>query len=86
MNNFGFFGLNLGKLPNHVQYFGFNNVEGIAETWVEVEVSQVEVGGAGWSWMELGGDRWNWVEVGEWFSNTLFKLVLLKTLKNSQFF
>ena len=49
-------------------------------------MSQVEVGGAGWSWMELGGDRWNWVEVGEWFSNTLFKLVLLKTLKNSQFF
>ena len=39
-------------------------------------MSQVEVGGAGWSWMELGGARWNWVEVGAWFSNTLFKLVL----------
>ena len=39
-------------------------------------MSQVEVGGAGWSWMELGGGRWNWVEVGAWFSNTLFKLVL----------
>ena len=49
-------------------------------------MSQVEVGGAGWSWMELDRGRWNWVEVGAWFSNTLFKLVLLKTLKNSQFF
>ena len=39
MDNFEFFGLNLGKLPNHVQYFGFNNVEGIAESWVEVEMS-----------------------------------------------
>ena len=36
--------------------------------------------------MELGGGRWNSVEVGAWFSNTLFKLVLLKIAKNSQFF
>ena len=32
MNNFEFFGLNLWKLPNYVQYFGSNNVEGIAES------------------------------------------------------
>ena len=26
-DNFDFFGLNLGKLSNYVQYFGSNNVE-----------------------------------------------------------
>ena len=43
-DNFEFFGLNLGKLPNYVQYFGSNIVEGVAESWVEVD-------GAGWSWV-----------------------------------
>ena len=50
-----FFGLNLGKLPNYVQYFRSYIVEGVAESWVEAEMSWVEVGGAGWRWMELGG-------------------------------
>ena len=44
MDNFEFFGLNLGKLPNYVQYFGFDNVEGVAESWVEAEMSWLEVG------------------------------------------
>ena len=39
MDNFEFFGLNLGKLPNYVQYFGSNIVEGVAESWVEAEMS-----------------------------------------------
>ena len=39
MDNFEFFGLNLGKLPNYVRYFGSNNVEGVAESWVEAEMS-----------------------------------------------
>ena len=52
-----------GKLPNYVQYFGSNIVEGVAESWVEVEMSWVEVDGAGWSW----------VEVVARFSNTHFK-------------
>ena len=43
------FDLNLGKLPNYVQYFASNNVEGLAESWVEAEMSWVEVDGAGWS-------------------------------------
>ena len=30
------FGLNLGKLPNYVRYFGSYNVEGVAESWVGV--------------------------------------------------
>ena len=54
-DNFYFFGLNLGKLPNYVQYFGSNIVEGVAESWVETEMSWVEVDGAGWSWVELDG-------------------------------
>ena len=45
----------LGKLPNYVQYFGSNIVEGVAESWVEVEMSWVEVDGAGWSWVEVDG-------------------------------
>ena len=59
MDNFYFFGLNLGKLPNYEHYFSSN----IAESWVEAEMSCVEVGGAGWRWMELGGAGWSWVEV-----------------------
>ena len=51
MDNFRFFGLNLGKFPNYV-YFGSNIVEGVAESWVETEN---EPGVGGWRWMELGG-------------------------------
>ena len=61
MNNFEFFGLNLGKLPNCMGYFVSNNIEGVAESWVEAEMSWVEVDGAEgrlkwaeWRWMELG--------------------------------
>ena len=39
-----FFGLNLGKLPNYLQNFGSYNVEGVTESWVETEMSWVEVG------------------------------------------
>ena len=42
-DNFEFFGPNLGKSPNYVQYFGFSNVEGVAESWLETEMSWVEV-------------------------------------------
>ena len=44
MDNFEFFGLNMGKLPNYVRYFGFNNAEGVAVSWVEANMSCVEVG------------------------------------------
>ena len=59
----------MGKLPNYVQYFGSNIVEGVAENWVEVEMSLVELGGAGWSWVELGAR----------FSNTHLKKVNLES-------
>ena len=48
MDNSEFFSLNLGKLPNYVLYFGSNNVEGVARSWVEAEMSSVEVVGARW--------------------------------------
>ena len=48
MYDFEFFGLNLGRLPNYVQYFGSNIVEGVADSWFEAEMSWVEVDGAGW--------------------------------------
>ena len=44
-----------GKLPNYMQYFGSNDVDGVAESWVKVEMSWVEVDGAEWRWVELGG-------------------------------
>ena len=53
-SNFEFFSLNLGKLPNYVQYFGSNIVKGVAESWVEVD-------GTGWSWVEVDGPWWRWV-------------------------
>ena len=68
MDNFEFFGLNLGKLPNYVQYFGSNNTEGVAKSrveaemsWVEVEMSWVEVDVVGWSWVEVHGIESRWV-------------------------
>ena len=39
-----FFDLNFGKWPNYVQYFGLNIVDGVAESWVEVD-------GAWWRWV-----------------------------------
>ena len=74
MDNFEFLGLNLGKLPNYVQYFGSNNVEGVAVSWVEAEMNWVEVemscmkvNGAA---LEVGGGGWCWMELGARFSNT----------------
>ena len=48
MENFGFFCLNLAKLPNYVRYFGSNIVERVAKSWVKAEMSWVEVDGARW--------------------------------------
>ena len=59
--NFEFLGLNSGRLPNYVRYFGSYNVEGVAESWMEAEMS----------WVDVGGARWGWMELGTQFSNTL---------------
>ena len=48
MDNFEFFGLNLGNLPNYMRYFGLNIVESVAESCVEAEMSWVEVDATGW--------------------------------------
>ena len=55
MNSSEFFDLNLGNSPNYERHFGSNNVEGVAESWAEAEMSWVEVDGGRWRWMELGG-------------------------------
>ena len=57
----------MGKLPNYVQYFGSNIVEGVAEDWLDAEMSWVEVE---MSWVVLDGAGWSWVEVGARFINT----------------
>ena len=36
-NNLGFFGLNFDKLPNYVRYFACFNIDGVAESWVEID-------------------------------------------------
>ena len=51
MNSSEFFDLNLGNSPNYERHFGSNNVEGVAESWAEAEMSWVEVDGAGWRWV-----------------------------------
>ena len=43
MDNFNFFGLNLGKLPNYVLYFGSYNIEGVAESYLKAKTSLMEV-------------------------------------------
>ena len=43
-DNSEFFHLNFEKLPNYTQYFGSNNVEGVAKNSVEAEMSWLEVG------------------------------------------
>ena len=48
---------NLGKLPNDAQHFGSNIVEGVAESWAEIEMSWLEVL---WSWVDV---EMSWVEV-----------------------
>ena len=65
-----------------MQNFGSNIVEGVAESWVEAEISWVEVTGAEWtwvevemSWVEVDGTEWRWMELGGGdarFSNTHF--------------
>ena len=41
-----------------MQYLGSNIVEGVAESWVEAEMSWVEVE---MSWVEVDGAGWRWV-------------------------
>ena len=77
MDNFEFFGLNVAKLSNYVQYFSSNTAEGVAESWVEVEMSWMEVDGAGWRLKWAGGGGWSWVEMSARFSNTHFFYMIL---------
>ena len=59
------FWLKFGEIAQLRKYFGSNIVEGVAESWLEAEMSWVEVDGAGRKWMELGGAGWKWmVELG----------------------
>ena len=53
-DNFEIFGLNLGKFPNYVWYFGSYNIEGVTESCVEAKMSWVEVE-MGWVEMDGGG-------------------------------
>ena len=77
MDNFEFFGLNFRKLPNYVQYFSSNIVEGVAESWVEAEMSWMEVDEAGWRWMEVDGVGWRRVHglLIPFYNHSDFKIV-----------
>ena len=67
-DNFEFFRLNLGQLPNYVRYFGSYSVEGVAESWVELGAGES-------SWMEVDGGGWSWMELGAQFGNTPRKFI-----------
>ena len=41
--------------------FSSNIVEDVIESWVEAEISWLEVDAAGWSWVEVDGAGWRWV-------------------------
>ena len=47
-----------GEIAHYVQYFSSNIVEGVAESWVEAKMSRVEVE---MSWVEVNGAGWRWV-------------------------
>ena len=50
-------------MPHYIQYFGPNNVEGVAENRVEVEMSCKDVDGAVLRWVEVDGARLRWGKV-----------------------
>ena len=69
-----------------MQYFGSNNVKRVAERWLQVEMSSVEVDGAGCRWVELGESGWSGLEVGALFSNNhKIKQAFLKILKKYKY-
>ena len=41
-----------------MRYFGFNNVEGVAESLMEVKMSKMEVDGNELRWVEVDGTGW----------------------------
>ena len=63
-----------------MQYFGSNIVEGVAESWLEAEMSWVEMGGAGWSWVEVSA-RFSNIVISdtplEFFLDALFLLLVV---------
>ena len=47
--------------------FGSNNVDGVPESWVEVDGAWrrwMELGGDGWSWVKVDGTWWRWIKLG----------------------
>ena len=81
-DNFEFFDQNLGKLPDYVWCSGSYNVEGLVKSWVEAEMSWVEVGGARWRWLHGLAIPFSNTEMVARFSNTVSK----EALKPSPFF
>ena len=76
MENFWFFRLNLGKLPNYMQYM----VQILLRVW---QRARWRLKWAGWRWTEVSGGgndfvggRWGWVEVAACVSNTRRRICL----------
>ena len=62
-----------GEIAWYVRYWGSNNVGGVAGSWVEAQMSWLDVDEARFRLKWAGGDGWSWVEVdgsGAQFSNT----------------
>ena len=41
----------MAKLSNYLRYFGSNIVEGVGDSWLEAEMTRVEVDGGRWRWV-----------------------------------
>ena len=83
MDEFYFFDLNLGKLPNYMEYCGSNIAEGVADSWVEAEMSWVEVSGAR---VEVDGAECRWVHglVITYIQNILLQCIWFTYICNEQ--
>ena len=60
MDNFEFFGLNLGILPNYLPHFGPYNIE--RAEW-RLKWAGWRLEWTRWKWVELDGGVWRWMEL-----------------------
>ena len=71
------FCLNLGKLPNYMGYFGYYNVEGVAESWVEVKMSWVHglvISIFFWKWYSWSVNQCLWSITNSYTINQVCRL------------
>ena len=64
MDNFYFFGLNLGIWANYVKFGPITWNTLVQILFMVMQRAKWRLKWASWRWIELGGGGWSWVEVG----------------------